>query len=193
MPAARPNPVSALTAPRLRYLVGYPAALVAQAQALIDEGRLGDSVRRRYPEPHELRSDNALYEHVQALKNRHMRNAPPLSKVAYDSKLKILQQALGTHTMVSRVQGTQLKAKREIRIASLFKEAPAAFLQMIVVHELAHLREREHDKAFYALCTHMEPAYHQLEFDTRLWLTALECEAPNAAAPGRHARVTRLA
>jgi predicted metal-dependent hydrolase len=45
---------------------------------------------------------------------------------------------------------------------------------MIVVHELAHLKERSHDKAFYALCRHMEPAYHQLEFDTRLWLTAIE-------------------
>jgi predicted metal-dependent hydrolase len=29
---------------------------------------------------------------------------------------------------------------------------------MIVVHELAHLREREHDRAFYQLCCHMEPA-----------------------------------
>lgn len=42
---------------------------------------------------------------------------------------------------------------------------------MIVVHELAHLKEKEHDKSFYQLCCHMEPQYHQLEFDTRLWLT----------------------
>ncbi|NCB61140.1 MAG: metal-dependent hydrolase, partial [Gammaproteobacteria bacterium] len=27
------------------------------------------------------------------------------------------------------------------------------------------------DKAFYQLCTHMEPAYHQLEFDFRLYMT----------------------
>ena len=39
---------------------------------------------------------------------------------------------------------------------------------------LAHLREREHDKAFYKLCTHMEPAYHQLEFEVRIYLTHLE-------------------
>lgn len=44
---------------------------------------------------------------------------------------------------------------------------------MIVVHELAHLKEKEHNKAFYQLCCHMEPHYHQLEFDTRLWLTQL--------------------
>ena len=47
------------------------------------------------------------------------------------------------------------------------------FLRMIVVHELAHLKEKEHNKAFYQLCCHMEPQYHQLEFDTRLWLTQL--------------------
>jgi predicted metal-dependent hydrolase len=45
---------------------------------------------------------------------------------------------------------------------------------MIVVHELAHMKEREHDKAFYQLCAHMEPDYHQLEFDLRLYLTHLE-------------------
>ncbi len=57
---------------------------------------------------------------------------------------------------------------------------------MIVVHELAHLKERDHDKAFYALCTHMEPEYHQLEFDVRVWLTAREVGGLGwgAAAPG---------
>jgi len=63
---------------------------------------------------------------------------------------------------------------REIRVASLFKTAPPEFLKMIVVHELAHLKEREHDKAFYQLCLHMEPDYHQLEFDLRLYLTQIE-------------------
>jgi predicted metal-dependent hydrolase len=47
---------------------------------------------------------------------------------------------------------------------------------MIVVHELAHLKEREHDKAFYQLCRHMAPDYHQLEFDLRLYLTQLDLE-----------------
>ena len=81
---------------------------------------------------------------------------------------------LGLHTTVSRVQGNRLAAKHEIRIAALFKQAPEAFLRMIVVHELAHLREREHNKAFYQLCEYMEPAYHQYEFDLRLYLTHLE-------------------
>ena len=44
---------------------------------------------------------------------------------------------------------------------------------MIVVHELAHLKEREHDKAFYQLCQHMAPDYFQLEFDLRAYLCLL--------------------
>jgi hypothetical protein len=158
----------------LKYLAGYPAPLLAQVEALIAAGQLRDSVLQRYPQTHDVRSDRALVDYVGGIKREYLRSAEPLAKVAYDNHLQVLRNALGTHTAVSRVQGRQLKAKREIRIASLFKEAPAAFLRMIVVHELAHLKQREHDKAFYALCRHMEPDYPQLEFDTRLWLTALE-------------------
>ena len=73
--------------------------------------------------------------------------------------------------LLARVQGGQLKAKREIRIATLFRDVPAEFLRMITVHELAHLRVRAHDKAFYQLCVHMEPDYHQYEFDLRAYLS----------------------
>ena len=144
---------------------------------LIAQGTLGHYLERRYPERHAVRNDGALYEHAMALKQRYLRNAPLLSKVAFDNRLQIDQRALGTLTAVSRVQGGQLKAKREIRVAALFKDAPADMLQMIVVHELAHLKERDHGKAFYALCEHMLPDYHQVEFDTRLYLTWRSLEA----------------
>jgi UTP pyrophosphatase len=158
----------------LPYLRGYPPALLAQVRELIAAGRLAATLAERHPQAHEVRTDRALYDYVNELKSSHMRSAPPLAKVAYDQQLHVVRNALGTHTTVARVQGSRLKAKREIRVAALFKEAPADFLRMIVVHELAHLKEREHDKAFYALCQHMEPDYHQLEFDLRLWLTARE-------------------
>jgi predicted metal-dependent hydrolase len=158
----------------LPYLRGYPPDVLIQVQGLIEAGRLAEVVARRHPEVHGVRTERALYDHVTGLKSTHMKSAPPLAKVAYDPKLHIMKNVLGTHSTVSRVQGAKLKAKREIRVATLFKEAPADFLRMIVVHELAHLKEREHDKAFYALCLHMEPDYHQLEFDLRLWLTARE-------------------
>lgn len=169
--------------PTARYLAAYPPELRAQVRELIAEGRLASSLERRYPERHDIASDGALYDYVNGLKSRYMRSAGPLAKVVYDSRLHLTHRALGTHTAVSRLQGGNLKAKREIRIASLFREAPAAFLRMIVVHELAHLKERDHDKAFYALCTHMEPAYHQLEFDVRLWLTGVETGVLRAGAP----------
>lgn len=153
-----------------RYLAGYPPPLIAQAEQLRQEGRLGDYLARRLPETHEVRSDSALFAYVQDLKARHLRHAPPLNFVGFDAKLRVLQQALGTHTRRSQVQGAKLKMRREIRVATLFKTAPAALLRMIVVHELAHLRELEHNKAFYQLCQHMEPDYGQLEFDLRLYL-----------------------
>jgi UTP pyrophosphatase len=161
---------------KLKYLLGYPPELLASVQQLVDSGRLAETVAQRHREPHAVRSERALYDYVNELKARHLRSAPPLAKVVYDPRLHIVRNALGTHSAVSRVQGTQLKAKREIRIAALFRDAPADFLRMIVVHELAHLKEREHDRAFYALCVHMEPEYHQLEFDLRLWLTAQELQ-----------------
>ena len=163
----------------MKYLAGYPAELLAGVPALIEQGRLAATVLQRYPEAHAVRTDGALYDYVAALKARHLRQSEPLAKALFDQKLHIVRNALGTHTTVSRVQGNRLKAKREIRIASLFKDAPAAFLKMIVVHELAHLKERDHDRAFYALCRHMEPDYPQLEFDVRLWLTAMELEGPS--------------
>lgn len=165
----------------LKYLAGYPATLQAQVQQMIDAGRLGDYLAGHYGESHTVQSDRALFDYTQALKQRHLRNAAPLDKVCYDSKLKVIQHALGTHTRSTRVQGSQLKTRREIRIASLFREAPADFLKMIVVHELAHLKELEHNKAFYQLCQHMEPRYGQLELDLRLYLTWREL--PGTTAP----------
>ena len=155
------------------YLTGYPLALTEQVQQLIAQDQLAEVLLKKYPIAHSIRTDKALYDYVLQLKGEYLRNAAPLSKVTFDSKLHVIQHALGTHTRTSRVQGINLKTKREIRVATVFKEMPAEFLRMIVVHELAHIKEREHDKAFYQLCLYMEPNYHQLEFDLRTYLTYL--------------------
>ena len=160
--------------PTLRYLNGYPADALGQVQRMLDEGRVGSWLTQRYPQAHGVRTDKVLYDYVQDIKSDYLRSTEPLSKVAFDSKLHVVKNALGTHTTVSRVQGNKLKSKREIRVASLFKDTPEPFLKMIVVHELAHLREREHDKAFYQLCTHMASDYFQLEFELRVYLTHLD-------------------
>lgn len=157
--------------PPLRYLQAYPQQLQDQVHQLIEQDRLGQYLQRRYPGHHDVQSDKALYSYAMDLKQQYMRTAPAVDKVLYDNKLDVVQRALGLNTAISRVQGGKLKAKKEIRVASLFKDAAPEFLQMIVVHELAHLRERDHGKAFYQLCEHMLPGYHQLEFDLRVYLT----------------------
>ena len=155
----------------LKYLQGYPAATQDKVRELIAQERLGEHLARRYPARHDVQSDKALYAYTTALKQQHLRNAPAIDKVLYDSKLDVVQRALGLHTAISRVQGGKLKAKKEIRVAALFKAAAPEFLQMIVVHELVHLKEHDHNKAFYQLCQYMLPEYHQREFDLRMYLT----------------------
>lgn len=162
--------------PPPNYLAGYPVALAEQVRQLIEQGKLAEVLRQKYPLAHSVRTDKALYDYVLEAKGKYLGNAAALSKVAFDSKLHVIQNALGMHTTISRVQGAKLKTKREIRVAALFKDMPPEFLRMTVVHELAHLKEREHNKAFYQLCLHMEPDYHQLEFDLRAYLAYLDAE-----------------
>jgi UTP pyrophosphatase len=162
----------------LKYLQAYPASLQDKIRQLIAQERLGDYLAQSYSGRHQVQSDKALYAYVMALKQEHLRNAPAIDKVLYDNRLDLTHRALGLHTAISRVQGGKLKAKKEIRVAALFREAAPQFLQMIVVHELAHLREAEHNKAFYQLCQYMLPDYHQLEFDLRVYLTWRELPQP---------------
>lgn len=158
----------------LKYLSHYSETTQTQVRDLIDRGQLGAFIKGQYPNPHPYPSDKGLYNYVVELKNRYLRNAPAISKVRYDDKINVLHQALGTHSFVSRVQGTKVKSKNEIRVASVFKKVPLEFLRVIVVHELAHFKEKEHNKAFYKLCEYMEPSYHQVEFNLRLYLTHLD-------------------
>lgn len=155
----------------LKYLQAYPPGLQEQVRQLIAQDKLGAYLEQRYPGRHEVQSDKALYAYALSLKQEYLRNAPNIDKVLFDNRLDLTHRALGLHTTVSRVQGGKLKAKKEIRVAALFKDAAPEFLKMIVVHELAHFKESDHNKAFYNLCEHMQPGYHQTEFDLRVYLT----------------------
>ncbi|WP_416770810.1 M48 family metallopeptidase [Pseudomonas sp. RHF3.3-3] len=166
----------------LKYLQAYPLSLQEQVRQMIAQDRLGAYLSQRYPGRHAVQSDKALYGYVLDLKQEHLRNAPAIDKVLFDNRLDLTHRALGLHTAISRVQGGKLKAKKEIRIASLFREAAPEFLRMIVVHELAHLKESEHNKAFYQLCEYMQPGYHQLEFDLRVYLTWRDLQGKAAVA-----------
>ena len=162
----------------LRYLTGYSPHIISRIQTLLSRNELSAVILSTYPIAHEITSAQALYAYTLAIKNAYLRSSPPLNKVVYDDKINVLNNVLGLHSYISRIQGHKLKAKNEIRIASVFKRGPVEFLKMIVVHELAHLREKAHNKAFYNLCAHMEPSYHQLEFDVRLYLTHIDLVGP---------------
>lgn len=157
-----------------KYLKNYSPTIIDQVNSLIKNHRLDKYLLEKYPRPHDVANDNDLRDYVSTLKNQHMKKSQPLSKVMYDSKIHVVHNALGLHSYVTRVQGGKLKSKNELRVSALFKKTPEAFLNMIVVHELAHLKEKEHNKAFYRLCQHMLKDYHQLELDMRLYLIQLE-------------------
>jgi predicted metal-dependent hydrolase len=165
---------AALPMTTLKYLAGYANDTLQQVQKIIDEGRLGEIILSRYPTPHGVRTDKQLYDYTMDIKSRFLGKSQPLNRVTYDSKIKVIQHALGQHHYITKAHGNKTKTINEIKIASVFKNGPEAFLKMITTHELAHFREKEHNKSFYQLCRHMEPQYHQYEFDLRLYLTYLD-------------------
>jgi len=163
----------------LPLIAGYPPDLVAAAEELVRSGRALAAIAERYPERHRVRSNKELGAYVQEPKARHLKGTPGLRSVAFDKRLRSAHKALGLHTTKRRVHGARLRTTRELRVASVLREAPAAFLRAIVVHELAHQKHADHDRDFYRLCCHMEPEYHQLEFDLRVWLSALDVSEPS--------------
>lgn len=157
-----------------RYIQGYPESIIAQVRQLVDSGEFVAWFEKRFPGKHAIQSEKALFDYTVAIKNQYMKKTSPLSKVVYDNKIHLINNALGLHTYVAKVHGNRIKTKNEIRIASVFKQAPEPLLRMLVVHELAHLREKEHNKAFYQLCCHMLRDYHQWELDARLFMMYLD-------------------
>lgn len=157
----------------LKYISGYSATIQSQVQQMLEQKSLTQYLLAKYPNTHNIGNDKSLRQYVLALKNQYLKKSAPLSQIKYDDKIHIINNALGLHTYVSRVQGSKLKSKNELRIGSLFKKSPEAFLNMIAVHELAHLKEKDHNKAFYKLCQYMMNDYHQVELDLRIYLTHL--------------------
>jgi len=148
-----------------RYFNGYPSTIVEQALQLISSNRL--------QEAHDITTDKLLYQYATELKKRYLKNAPPFGRAAFKKQGDMITNALGTHTY--RMQGKT--RKHDLAINNDLLYAPEALLKALVVHELAHFKEKDHNKAFYKLCCYMEPDYHQLELDLRLFCVAhVTCE-----------------
>ncbi|MBN1968392.1 MAG: M48 family metallopeptidase [Candidatus Delongbacteria bacterium] len=160
-----------------KYLVNYPVDIIESLKENFTNGNLDRYFLKYYSEKHGVSSDKLLYEFISDLKRQYLKRSSNLSKITFDDKITMMNHAFGLHSYTSRSHGNRVISKNEIRISSLFKNVPYRFLRMIVVHELAHLKEKEHNRAFYRLCETMEPDYHRIEFDFRVYLSWKECKS----------------
>jgi len=106
----------------LKYLKHYSHETQEQVLKLLKQNKISAYLLKKYPTSHTISSDKELFSFVQNIKNNYIKKSSPLSKVIYDGKISSINNALGTHHFISRVQGSKLKAKNEIKIATLFKE-----------------------------------------------------------------------
>ena len=81
----------------LRYIGSYAPELKAQVQAMIDDQSLGKYLEKKYAESHNITNDKSLRNYVMDLKNQYMRKSAPLSKIAFDGKIHVVNNALGLH------------------------------------------------------------------------------------------------
>ncbi len=139
-------------------------------RSIIEDDGLEVYLKDLYPETHSISTDKALFVYAQDIRKKYMRKAKPAHKVIFDETDDNVYNALGDKNNDLILADNGHKIKNVIRIASLFKSAPAELFYMVVVHELAHLKERDHSKNFYRLCLHMDDDYDQHEFDLKLFL-----------------------
>jgi UTP pyrophosphatase len=149
----------------VRYFSGYPEHIVSAIMQLIKNDTHGAYLTKKYPRAHTITSDKLLYTYATELKKQYLKNAPPFGRAAFKKQGDMVTNALGTHTY--RMQGKT--RKHDLAINSDLLRAPEPLLKALVVHELAHFKEKDHNKSFYKLCCHMEPEYHQLELDLRIF------------------------
>ncbi|MCF2860104.1 DUF45 domain-containing protein [Pseudoalteromonas sp. SMS1] len=154
----------------LKYFQHYPENVQAQVYQLISNNQLQTYFKRKFPNGHQLQNQQELYQYSTEIKQHFLKNTPRLNSVSFNKHSDMVKGTLGTHTHQNKVHGKKLKARYDIALNNQLKYAPEAILRALIVHELAHFKHADHSKAFYKLCCHMEPEYHQLELDLRLFV-----------------------
>ena len=148
------------------YFQDYPQHIRDEFESLIKNGEVRSYLLKKYPIGHQINSDKQLFEYANKLKQNFMKKSPQITKAKYVKQKGLIFSALGNHTSIS--------SRHEIRIAESLKNAPEEMLHMLVVHELAHFKEKDHNKTFYNLCVHMLPDYCDVEVDTLLYLSLVD-------------------
>lgn len=114
-------PSSKVGAAPLKYLSSYSIEVQDQIRMMIEKDTLGHFLLQKHPQTHNINNDKMLREYVMNLKNTHLRKSSPLSKIVYDKKIHVVNNALGLHTFISRVQGNKLKSKNEYELVIFSK------------------------------------------------------------------------
>jgi predicted metal-dependent hydrolase len=159
---------------KIDYFQDYPQNIRDHFELLLKNGQIKSYLLKKYPVGHQINSDKQLYAYANEIRMKFMKKSPQIDKVKYEKQKDLLRNALGTHTFISRNHGGKLKSKHEIRVALSLKDAPEEMLEMLVVHELAHFKEKDHNRAFYNLCEYMMPDYCDVEVDTLLYLSLVD-------------------
>lgn len=154
-----------------KFLKGYDSNLLTQVNKLIEENKLGDYLKSKYNMEKNLNNDKDLYNLGISIKNQYMKNVKTPDKIYFDNKIEFSNQALGLNSFIPKIQGKKIKIINDIKISSRFKKLPYEFTYNVLVHEIAHLKEKNHSKSFYMLCQNISPDYFQIDFDLRLYLT----------------------
>lgn len=159
---------------KYKYLNGYNEDLISKVDIVIKNNKLGEILLNKFKSRHTITSDKELYKLSIELKNIYMKNSKAPNRVYYDNSIELTNQALGLHSYIPITHGKKTKTINDIKISTRFKSMPYEFLYNVLIHELAHLKEKEHNKAFFKLCENMSPDYFQVDFDLRLYLTYLD-------------------
>ena len=95
----------------LKYISKYPQQVKDQVIQLVEDHKLSDYLLNKYPTTHPYVNDKSLKEYTVSIKNEYIKRSAPLSQVMYDPKIHVIKNALGLHTVISRIQGNKLKRK----------------------------------------------------------------------------------
>jgi hypothetical protein len=159
---------------KLKYLENYPDNIKEAVKRLIEKKELGLYLKNKYPDINIYNKDKDLYLLSKKIKDKHMKKQKLPERIIYDNKIELENYALGLHSYIPKKQGKKIKMTNEIKISSRFKKLPFEFMENVLVHELCHLKEKEHNKAFYNLCQSIRPNYFQVDLDIRIYLTYKE-------------------
>jgi predicted metal-dependent hydrolase len=113
-------------------------------------------------------------QHRQANDDTLQKRAKELNRSLFDGKLR--WQAIGYVGNQQRRYGSCTPSKGTIRISDRLKQVPDWVLDYVIVHEMAHLLERGHNKNFWQLVYRYAKAER-----ARGYLMALQFEEDNNA------------